>query len=150
YYVHGEMGEDPTEAWRSGPFPYPAVSHEPRIQQLHNDLEDAGLNPFHLPVGVMLDEANPRTSRGIRCAQSDALPCIAEAKADAVLSAVRPALRHGNVTLVTSARVERLETDESGTTVTGVVVDRNGVPERYRANVVVVSCGAVNSAALLL
>jgi choline dehydrogenase-like flavoprotein len=73
-----------------------------------------------------------------------------EAKADADVCAVRPALRHDNVTLITGARVERLETDESGTTVTGVVVDRDGVPERYRANVVVVSAGAVNSAALLL
>jgi choline dehydrogenase-like flavoprotein len=57
---------------------------------------------------------------------------------------------HENVTLLTNARVERLETDESGAAVTGVVVDRDGVPERYRANVVVVSCGAANSAALLL
>src|SRR5207247_4161742 len=32
----------------------------------------------------------------------------------------------------------------------GVIVDRDGRPERYRASVVVVSCGAVNSAALLL
>jgi choline dehydrogenase-like flavoprotein len=150
YFVHGEAGEDSAEAWRSGPFPHPAVSHEPRIQQLHNDLEDAGLNPFHLPVGAMLDEANPRTSRCIRCAKLDGFPCMLEAKADADVCAVRPALRHDNVTLITNARVERLETDERGTTVTGVVVDRDGVPERYRANVVVVSCGAVNSAALLL
>ena len=34
YLVHGQAGEDPTEPPRSGPFPYPAVSHEPRIQQL--------------------------------------------------------------------------------------------------------------------
>jgi choline dehydrogenase-like flavoprotein len=73
-----------------------------------------------------------------------------EAKADADVCAVRPALRHNTVTLVTNARVERLETNETGSTVTSVVVDREGVPERYRANVVVVSCGAVNSAALLL
>ena len=150
YFVHGEAGEDPTEAWRSGAFPYPAVSHEPRIQQLHNDLEDVGLRPFHLPVGVMLDESNPRTSPCIRCAKLDGFPCMLEAKADADVCAVRPALRHDNVTLITNARVERLETDETGATVTGVVVDRDGVPERYRANVVVVSCGAVNSAALLL
>src|SRR5919112_804640 len=52
YLVHGEAGEDPTEAWRSGPFPHPAVSHEPRIQQLHDDLVRTGHNPFHLPVGV--------------------------------------------------------------------------------------------------
>ena len=150
YFVHGEAAEDPTEAWRSGPFPYPAVSHEPRIQRLHDDLACAGLSPFHLPVGVMLDESNPRTSPCIRCSKLDGFPCMLEAKADAHVCAVRPALRHENVTLLTNARVERLETDESGSTVTSVVVDRDGVPERYRANVVVVSCGAVNSAALLL
>jgi choline dehydrogenase-like flavoprotein len=150
YFVHGEAGEDPTEAWRSDPFPYPAVTHEPRIQQLHDDLARVGLNPFHLPVGVMLDEANPQTSPCIRCAKLDGFPCMLEAKADAHVCAVRPALRHDNVTLLTNARVERLETDEGGMEVTSVVVDRDGVPERYRAGVVVVSCGAVNSAALLL
>ena len=45
YLVHGQAGEDPTEAPRSGPFPYPAVSHEPRIQQLHDDLAREGLHP---------------------------------------------------------------------------------------------------------
>src|SRR5215469_4040547 len=43
YLVHGQAGEDPSEAPRSGPFPYPAVSHEPRIQRVHDDLERAGL-----------------------------------------------------------------------------------------------------------
>src|SRR6266496_1530044 len=150
YFVHGAAGEDPTEAWRSSPYPYPAVTHEPRIQQLHDDFSRVGLNPFHLPVGVMLDEANPQASPCIRCSKLDGFPCMVEAKADAHVCAVRPALRHENVTLLTNAKVERLETDEDGNTVTGVIVDRDGVPERYRANVVVVSCGAVNSAALLL
>jgi choline dehydrogenase-like flavoprotein len=150
YFVHGAAGEDPTEPWRSSPFPHPAVTHEPRIQRLHDDLERAGFNPFHLPVGVMLDESNPQASPCIRCSKLDGFPCLMEAKADAHVCAVRPALMHENVTLLTNARVERLETDASGTTVTGVVVDREGVPEHYRANVVVVSCGAVNSAALLL
>jgi choline dehydrogenase-like flavoprotein len=150
YFVHGAAGEDPSESWRSGGYPYPAVSHEPRIQQLHDDFARAGLNPFHLPVGVMLNEANPQASPCIRCSKLDGFPCMVEAKADAHVCAVRPALMHDNVTLLTNAKVERLETDESGRTVTGVIVDRDGVPERYRANVVVVSCGAVNSAALLL
>jgi choline dehydrogenase-like flavoprotein len=150
YYVHGEAGEDPTEARRSAPYPYPAVSHEPRIQRLHDDFARAGLNPFHLPVGVMLDESNPQASPCIRCSKLDGFPCMVEAKADAHICAVRPALTHENVTLLTNAHVMRLETDERGTTVTSVVVDRNGVPERYRGNIVVVSAGAVNSAALLL
>src|SRR3954451_6306426 len=38
YLVHGQAGEDPTEPPRSGPLPFPAVSHEPRIQQLPDDL----------------------------------------------------------------------------------------------------------------
>ncbi len=63
---------------------------------------------------------------------------------------MRPALRHDNVRLLTHAKVERLETDASGRTVTDVVVDRHGREERYSADIVVVSCGATNSAALLL
>ena len=31
FHVHGQRGEDPTEPPSSGPFPYPPVSHEPRI-----------------------------------------------------------------------------------------------------------------------
>ncbi len=37
YHVHGKRGEDPTEPPASAPYPHPAVSHEPRIQQLSDD-----------------------------------------------------------------------------------------------------------------
>ena len=57
YQVHGARGEDPTEPPASAPYPFPAVSHEPRIQQLSDDLAAAGLHPFHAPCGVLLDEA---------------------------------------------------------------------------------------------
>ena len=50
YQVHGARGEDPTEPPASAPYPFPAVSHEPRIQQLSDDLAAAGYNPFHAPV----------------------------------------------------------------------------------------------------
>jgi choline dehydrogenase-like flavoprotein len=150
YLVHGQRGEDPTEAPASGPFPYPAVSHEPRIQQLHDDFLRAGHQPFHLPVGVDLDETNPEGGRCVRCDRFDGFPCLTDGKADAHVCCVRPALEHPNVTLRTHARVQRLETDGSGHSITGVVVDRRGEEERYSADVVVVSCGAANSAALLL
>ncbi len=51
YQVHGARGEDPTEPPASAPYPRPAVSHEPRIQQLHDDLARAGYRPFHSPCG---------------------------------------------------------------------------------------------------
>jgi choline dehydrogenase-like flavoprotein len=150
YHVHGERGADPTEPWASAPYPHPAVSHEPRIQRLHDDFAAAGLKPFHVPIGVMLDEAKPAVSKCIRCGTCDGFPCLIQAKSDAQVVAVDPALRHSNVSLLTNAFVKRLETSASGREVTGVVVGRFGREERYTADVVVVSCGAINSAALLL
>src|SRR6476619_7369630 len=122
YEVHGEHGEDPTEPPASAPYPFPAVSHEPRIQQLSDDLEAKGHHPFHAPCGVMLDERDPVHSQCIRCATCDGFPCLVHAKSDADVLGVRPAIEHDNVTLLTGARATRLETDASGRTVTGVVV----------------------------
>jgi choline dehydrogenase-like flavoprotein len=51
---------------------------------------------------------------------------------------------------MTDTYVERLETDASGREVTKIVLRRNGNRETLAADVVVVSCGAINSAALLL
>src|SRR6266850_3837308 len=119
YQVHGERGEDPTEPPASAPYRFPAVQHEPRIQQLHDDLVATGLSPFHVPLGIMLDESNPAKSRCIRCETCDGFPCLIHAKSDAQVICVDPALEHPNVTLVTNARVTRLLTNASGRAVTG-------------------------------
>jgi choline dehydrogenase-like flavoprotein len=150
YHVHGERGEDPTEPPASAPYGYPPVSHEPRLQELSDDFAAAGVAPFHTPLGIMLDEANAHTSRCIRCNTCDGFPCLVHAKSDAEVIAVEPALRHDNVTLKTDAYVEALETSPSGREVTKVRVRRHGIPEEYSASIVVLSCGAINSAALLL
>ena len=150
YQVHGERGEDPTEPPASAPYPWPAVSHEPRIQQLADDFAADGLKPFHVPVGVMLDEKDPHKSRCIRCNTCDGFPCLVSAKADAQVLCVDEAVKYLNVTLLTHSLVKRLETDATGREVNAVVVERNGCEERFSAHVVVVSCGAINSAALLL
>jgi choline dehydrogenase-like flavoprotein len=150
YHVHGLRGADPTEPPADGPYPYPPVRHEPRIRRLADDLERAGHRPFPLPVGVLLDETDWEHSACVRCSRMDGFPCLVDGKADAHVVAVRPALEHPNVTLVRRARVERLETGPDGRTVTRVVADRDGIRETYSGDVVVVSAGAVNSAALLL
>ena len=150
YHVHGEAGEDPTDPWRSGAFPHPAISHEPRIQQLHDDLVRNGHRPFHTPLGVKLDERNRLRSSCIKCNTCDGHPCLLLAKADAQVCAVDPALEYANVTLMPEALVTRLETDATGRTVTRVHVERHGVKLELSADIVVVSAGAINSAALLL
>jgi choline dehydrogenase-like flavoprotein len=150
YRVHGERGVDPTEPWASAPYRFPKIRHEPRMQQLHDEFARAGLAPFHVPLGVMLDEDSPRTSPCIRCRTCDGFPCLIGAKSDTQVICVDPALRHPNVSLLTGCRVTRLETSASGREVTGVVFERDGVTERLAADIVVVSAGAINSAALLL
>jgi choline dehydrogenase-like flavoprotein len=150
YEVHGARGEDPTEPPASAPYPYPAVTHEPRIQQLSDDLAAAGYHPFHAPCGIRLNEANMPYSACIRSATCDGFPCLLHAKSDAEVLGVRPALEHPNVTLLTNAKAVKLETDEGGTAVTEVVLERYGESERFAADVVVLACGAANTAKLLL
>src|SRR5215831_14374684 len=150
YQVHGIRGEDPTEPPASKPYRFPPISHESRIQQLSDDLQKLGQRPFHLPVGVLLDEKNPQKSKCIRCSTCDGFPCLVQAKADAHVIAVKPALKYSNVTLLTDAYVERIETSATGREAKEVVVWREGEMELYRADIIFVACGAINSAALLL
>src|SRR4029453_13934784 len=145
YEVHGARGEDPTEPPASAPYPHPAVSHEPRIQQLSDQLEAAGYHPFHAPCGILLNERQPEFSTCVRCANCDGFPCPVHAKADAEVMGVRPALEHENVTLVRNAKAIKLETNPAGTAAPGVVVERDGRTETYTGDLVVVACGAANT-----
>ena len=145
-FVHGEPGIDPTEPPRSAPFPFPAVPHEPYIENLRRRFEDQGLHPFFLPLGIDLREGG----RCLRCKTCDGFPCKVEAKADADVSCVRPALASGNVELMTRAYVRRLITDSSGKKVIEAEIERDGQSLRIGAETFAVSCGAVNSTALLL
>lgn len=150
YAVHGLRGEDPTEPGTSAPYPFPPVSHEPRIARLAESLLNAGLNPFHTPLGLLLREENMPYSACVRCPTCDGFPCLVFGKADAEVMGVRPALEHPNVTLLTRATVVRLTTNPTGTAVTEVVVEHEGELERYAGSIVVLACGAVNTAKLLL
>jgi choline dehydrogenase-like flavoprotein len=150
YHVHGLRGEDPTEPPCSGPYPHPPVAHEPRIQKLVDDLRAAGLHPSHAPSGVMLDEANMAFSRCRKCNCCDGFPCLVHAKSDADVLGMRPALASRTVSLLTRAEVRRLHTDASGRSVTAVELQRDGETLQVSGDVVVVSCGAANSARLLL
>jgi len=150
YHVHGMRGEDPTEPECSSQYPHPPVSHEPRIQLLSDDFKRLGLKPFHTPLGIMLNESDRHRSKCIRCETCDGFPCLVNAKSDAQVCCVDPALTNGNIQLLTSAKVIRLETSTSGREITKVYAEVNGANETFSAGIVAVSCGAINSAALLL
>lgn len=149
YHVHGERGSDPCEPRASGPFPYPAVEAEPVIAEMEAGLRRLGHRPFPVPLGVRLD-AGDRSRGPYRLGAFDGYPDLTEVKADAQVVGVAPALRHPNVTLITGALVEKLETGPSGGEVRRVVARVEGERVEFAGDVVVLAAGAINSAALLL
>lgn len=170
YDVHGERGSDPTEPPTTEDYPYPPVSHEPDMQVIADDIRNLGYYPFHLPLGLKLNEVDRALSPCIRCDTFDGYPCLVGAKADAEVNAIRPVQEaYSNLTLLTGAKVLKLHTSESGREITAVEVEiacdrptaTHGTPpmmgtparskvQQFSADIVVVACGAINSAALLL
>lgn len=150
YQIHGQRGADPVEPHDDHPYPKPPVSHEPRIQHICDKMQEMGLKPFHLPLGLLLNEKDMEKSACIRCDTCDGFPCLVHAKSDSEVICIHPALKHPNVTLFTHTKALRLETDGSGTKVISVEVEREGKKEVHSADTFIVSCGAINSSALLL
>lgn len=150
YHVHGQAGGDPTEPHRSKPYFYPHVTHEPRIQKLSDDLKKAGFHPFFAPCAILLNESDRPRSTCVRCQTCDGFPCLVQAKADAEIIGVRKATQSKNVRLITNAKAVKLHTNPQGTAVTEVAVEVNGEPVIFKGGLIIVSCGAANSAKLLL
>jgi choline dehydrogenase-like flavoprotein len=154
YHVHGLRGEDPTEPLSSQPYAFPPLTNEPRIEALFDGLKCEGHHPFHLPVGILLDEHDGKAlphSPCIRCDAFDGYPCATNGKADAQIICVDPALAaHPNLVLWTGAYVEKLNTDPQGRAVTGLELIRNGERLNVSGDIVVVACGALSSALLML
>ena len=146
YQVRGERGADPTEPPR-GPFPHPPVPHSDEIAAIVERLRGQGLHPSPLPLGL-LDPGQPGGC--VLCDTCNSFPCREHAKSEAETCCVEPILERDNVTLWTGALARRLLTDPAGRRIDAVEVERHGEIKRVRAPLVAVSCGAVNSAALLL
>ncbi len=146
YHVRGQHGVDPTEVPR-GPFPYDAVPHSAMMQEIVGGLRSLGLNPSPLPLGLL----RPGEADGcMLCNTCNSFPCKVGAKSDAEVCCLREATVRPTVTLWTRAFARRLLTNGCVRRVAAVEVERNGETVRVEAPVVIVACGAVNSAALLL
>jgi choline dehydrogenase-like flavoprotein len=155
FCVHGKSGLDPTEPPRSGEYPFPPISNEPRMQEIQDGIAALGYKPYPVPLGLKLNEADRLRSACIRCDTCDGFPCLIHAKADADIDCVRPVMDRPNVTLRTSAKVTNILTNATGTAVTGVEVELDDpagtkTSASFTGDIVVISCGAINSAALLL
>jgi len=109
YRVHGTSGDGPSEPWRSAPYPFPAVAHEPYVADLADRLRNAGVTPLSTAMGIDLQPSGSC----IRCSTCDGFPCACDAKGDSETCALRPAIATGKVRLLTGTRVTRICTDRS-------------------------------------
>jgi choline dehydrogenase-like flavoprotein len=146
YHVHGEAGEDPTGPWRSGPFPYPAVDHEPYVADLAARLRGQGVTPVSNAMGIDLQPGGAC----VRSPTCDGFPCPRGAKSDAETRGIDPALATGHARLATGVRVRRIVTDGAGGRVRHVAAEAADGPVVVHGARFVLAAGAVNSAALLL
>lgn len=149
YCVHGQRGADPYDPPASEAYPHKPLAAEPRMQELFDDLTALGHRPFPIPLGVRLNASDPAAAPYIP-SNFDGYPDLTEVKSDSHVVGIKPVLARPNVTLLTRAFVERLHTDSTGGAVSEVVVLRDGERLTFRADFVVLACGAINSAALLL
>ncbi len=130
YQVHGHSSTDPTEPSHSSEYPFPAIEHQSQIQDVATAIEKQGLHPTSIPLSLNLQAEDPT--------------------GDAEIYGINPALKYPNVTLKTGAKVVCLHTNPSGRAVKGVEAEIGGQSYLFLADIIVLACGAVNSAALLL
>ena len=149
YNVHGERGIDPTDPEEKNPYPFPPLKHEPRIQEVVTDLQTFGLQPFPLPIGVNPDNKKKAVAPFV-LDRFDGFPDPTEHKADAQVNALRLALNNKNVTLWTNAKVEKLHTNNTGTEISEIELFYNNETLLLKADLIILSAGAINSATLLL
>ncbi|WP_376743684.1 GMC family oxidoreductase [Ensifer canadensis] len=146
FRVHGDDTGDKTAPHRNGPYPFGPVPSEPAVAHLADRLRSQGISPSAMPNGVNSGAAGTC----ILCRTCDGFPCKIGQKNDAETCALEPALATGRVDLKTRTFARRIILSGDGRKVEAVEVEEKGETKRYSAPLFVVSCNAVNTAALLL
>ncbi len=146
FKVHGDDGGDRTAPSRSTPYPFPAIESQSIVARMADRMRQNGISPSALPSGVHAGAAG----RCILCRTCDGFPCKIAQKSDAETTGLEPAMATGRVDLMVRAFARRLILSPDGKRIEAVEVDHGGEVKRLSAPLFVISCNAVNSAALLL
>jgi choline dehydrogenase-like flavoprotein len=146
--VAGDAGEDPTEPWRSAPYPQRPAPLSEASQRIAEASRRLGLRPFRIPLAISY-EARDGRRRCIACGTCDGYACAAEAKGD-VATAILPDLVRRGMTLRANTVCVRLVREGARVTAVDVVDRITGDRERLHAGCVVVAAGALATPHLLL
>ena len=147
--VSGDVSTDPFKAPRKNPLPMPPLPPTREEDILEAGAKRLKLHPFRIP---MLRNSVPYNGRGpcMRCRWCVGFACEVDAKNGSQNTVIPTALATGNCTLRTGAMVSKIVTDDKGRATGVEYFDSNGRRKTEPADLVVVSCCAVESARLLL
>lgn len=145
YHVHGALEGDPSEPLHAAPFLYPPLPHHPIVSRVIERLRKSGTPVSALPRALDYGSGGPC----VLCPTCDAYHCRIDAKMDAEIAALRPAIATGNVRLLTRTECVKVLTSPSGNRATGVVLATGGKTQTFSAGAVVVAAGIPASASLL-
>ncbi len=145
YRVHGATDGDPSEPRRSRPFPHPPIPRDPIIGRLVDRLRASGAHVSAIPTGI---DYGPN-GKCVLCPRCDAYHCQVDAKMDAEIAALRPALATGRVQLATGTECLRVLVDDAGARTTGAILRRGGEEFIVNADIVAICTGTHQSPSLL-
>lgn len=129
YRVHGRSGIDPTEPTRSSPFEHEPKPLVPFLEPLREALKRQGCQPYDLPLSWSNSQEDP--------------------SGDSQLYGIDNA-DPSKLEIRTQAAVKRLHLNPLGSCVKGVEVDVAGEAWLFKADLIVLAAGAINSPAILL
>lgn len=150
YHAHGQRGVNPNEPKASKPYPFSPLEYEPRMKEVSGFIKQMGYNPTPIPLAIRLPQDSNKIADKVNLEFYDGYPDPTNSKTDSHNIGIHKALEYENVTLLTNQKAIKIETDASGKKVTKVIVEHENEQVEYTADIIVLSCGAINSAALLL
>lgn len=146
--VAGVAGEDPTEPWRSGPYPEPPGPLAAISRRIGEAARTLGFHPFRLPLAINHGAAPHRASCAA-CGTCDGFACAIGAKNDLATS-VLPGLVERGLELRPWSAAVRIVVERGRVTGVAVADVRTGQITTYRARRVILAAGALASPHLLL
>lgn len=150
YSAHGERGIDPTDPPASSEYPFPPLKAEPRMLEIMEGMRKQGLHPAPVPLGVRLGKDAEVETYSQDLSLFDGYPDPSGVKADSHVVGINYALSFKNVTLLRNRKAIKIGTTPDGKKAAHVVVEHENELEAYYGKLIILSCGAINSAALLL
>jgi choline dehydrogenase-like flavoprotein len=146
--VAGVAGADPTAGPRSAPYGAPPLPYSEPAKAIEEAGQALGFHPFPLPLAINYEATRWRAPCA-QCLTCDGFVCKVGAKNDASMAVLPLAMRLGARVLphTVAARLDLAHGRFRGVETVDLSTRRRGT---LKARLCVVSCGAVDSAKLLL